>query len=114
MILIAYLFSVKKANTISSAQTWTSMIVEVGHILIWIVVAILYRVGKSGKDLWGWACSPLAQNIQPNFNGVVHFSRVCSRGVSAITFIVVFLIKANIIHSQARGISLWGVLLSNY
>ena len=82
MILIAYLISIKKANTISSVQSVTGLVIEVAHIIIWIVIAILYRVGKTGKDLWGWACSPLAEKIQPNFNNVVHFNAVCDRGVS--------------------------------
>lgn len=81
MIVIAYLISLKKANAISSVQSVASVIIELAHIIIWIVAAVLYRVGKTGKDLWGWACSPLAKNIQPSFNNVVHFNQVCTRGV---------------------------------
>ena len=81
LIVIAYLFSIKKANTISSVQSGASMVIELAHIIIWIIVAILYRVGKTGKDLWGWACSPLAEHIQSNFDNVVHFNTVCDRGV---------------------------------
>ncbi|TVY27864.1 hypothetical protein LHYA1_G003072 [Lachnellula hyalina] len=83
MIVIAYLISIKKANAISSVQTVASVIIEITHIIIWIIVAILYRVGKTGKDLWGWACSPLAENIQPSFDNVVHFNKVCARGSSS-------------------------------
>ncbi|TVY18710.1 hypothetical protein LARI1_G003849 [Lachnellula arida] len=83
MIVIAYLISVKKANTISSVHSVASVIIELAHIIVWIVVAILYRVGKTGSDLWGWACSPLAEKIQPNFNNVVHFDKVCARGSSS-------------------------------
>ncbi|TVY82757.1 hypothetical protein LSUE1_G004077 [Lachnellula suecica] len=83
IILVAYLFSIKKANAISSVQSTAGIVVEFTHIVIWIVVAILYRVGKTGNDLWGWACSPLAENIQPNFSGVVQFNQVCNRGSSS-------------------------------
>jgi len=38
-------------------------------------------VGKNGHDLWGWACSPLAAQLQPTFEGVVNFDSVCKRGV---------------------------------
>lgn len=83
VILIAYLTSIKKANKVSTAETWVSVTVEVAHIILWIVVAILYRLGKNGKDLWGWACSPVAQGIQSNFSNVLHFDAVCSRGASS-------------------------------
>jgi hypothetical protein len=80
----AYTRSIRHANAVALVQTWFVSLVEAAHIITWIVVAILYRVGKTGKDLWGWACSPGAQKIQHNFEGVVHFEDVCSRGVSGI------------------------------
>ncbi|KAH6673032.1 hypothetical protein B0J14DRAFT_61779 [Halenospora varia] len=80
-ILIAYIVKgVKAANSISTVQTSLSWITETVHIIIWIVVAVLYRVGKTGSDLWGWACSPVAQKIQINFEGVVKFRTVCASG----------------------------------
>jgi hypothetical protein len=38
-------------------------------------------MGKNGHDLWGWACSDTADEIQQNFEGVVDFDMVCNRGV---------------------------------
>lgn len=80
--LFAYTRSIKTANRVSFHGTWIAISIEVIHVTAWIVVAVLYRKGKTGKDLWGWACSPLAEKIQPNFEGVVNFSAVCRRGVS--------------------------------
>ncbi|KAF4628519.1 hypothetical protein G7Y89_g9629 [Cudoniella acicularis] len=95
MIIIAYARSVKAANSISSVSSWLSLIIEVAHILMWIVVAVLYRVGKTGSDLWGWACSPLAQKIQPSFDGVVQFDSnstwhlaIASASVQVLTFVI--------------------------
>jgi len=83
LALIAYIREgIKKANKISSFETYFTVAMEGGHVVIWIVVAVLYRVGKTGHDLWGWACSPLAIQIQPNFQGVVDFDQVCKRSVS--------------------------------
>ncbi|KAG4415914.1 hypothetical protein IFR04_010932 [Cadophora malorum] len=79
-IIIAYFFSVKAANTVAGIQGGIGMAVDVTHLAIWIAVAIAYRVAKNGKDLWGWACSPIAQDIQPNFEGIVNFKNVCDRG----------------------------------
>lgn len=82
----AYAYSIRRANNIATVQSWFIWIVETVHILTWIVVAVLYRVGKTGKDLWGWACSPVAEKIQPTFEGVVNFNKICSRGVSSSQF----------------------------
>ncbi|KAE9371780.1 hypothetical protein N431DRAFT_484240 [Stipitochalara longipes BDJ] len=81
LTILAYLrHGVKAANRAHRTGFVFEILVEAGHVLIWIVVAALYRVGKTGHDLWGWACSPLAQSIQPNFEGVVDFQSVCKRG----------------------------------
>tara|TARA_R110002060_G_scaffold48037_4_gene59011 strand:+ start:783 stop:1268 length:486 start_codon:yes stop_codon:yes gene_type:complete len=87
-IIIAYFFSVKAANTVAGIQGGIGMAVDVTHLAIWIAVAIAYRVAKNGKDLWGWACSPIAQDIQPNFEGIVNFKNVCDRGVSSPPLLV--------------------------
>ncbi|PVH87620.1 hypothetical protein DL98DRAFT_251731 [Cadophora sp. DSE1049] len=79
-IIIAYFFSIKAANTVAGIQGGIGMAVDITHLAIWIAVAVAYRVAKNGKDLWGWACSPVAQNIQPNFEGIVNFKNVCDRG----------------------------------
>lgn len=83
-IVIAYFFSVKVANTISGISGIISIVVEVVHLSIWFGVAVAYRVAKNGKDLWGWACSPVAEKIQPNFEGIVNFKNVCARGVCGL------------------------------
>ena len=74
--------SIRHANAVALVQTWFVSLVEGAHVITWIVVAIMYRVGKDGHDLWGWACSPIAERIQPGFEGLVDFGSVCSRGVS--------------------------------
>lgn len=90
--MIAYLREgVKAANKIHSFEFIFETGVEGGHVLLWIIVAVLYRVGKTGHDLWGWACSPLAEKIQPNFEGIVNFDQVCKRGVRVFLFYLYFL-----------------------
>jgi hypothetical protein len=86
-ITIAYLISIRAANKVSAVQDKISIANEVGHVIVWVGVAIAYRLGKNGKDLWGWACSPLADKIQVNFEDVVRFDKVCSRGVSNFSWI---------------------------
>lgn len=91
LTILAYLrYGVKAANKAHQTGFVFEMVVEAGHVLVWIIVAVLYRVGKTGHDLWGWACSPFAQQIQPNFEGVVDFESVCQRGVSLFCFRFLF------------------------
>jgi hypothetical protein len=59
VVVVAYCRGVKRANTVAAVATWWSTTVQVGHVLIWIVSAAVYRYGKEpvgGKfrDLWGW------------------------------------------------------------
>ncbi|KUJ16454.1 uncharacterized protein LY89DRAFT_782704 [Mollisia scopiformis] len=83
MILAAYLWgSIRHANKVNTLQTSVTVVVELAHLGLWIAVSVLYREGKTGKDLWGWACSGTADSIQKNFNGVVDFGQVCNRGTA--------------------------------
>ncbi|KAH9209589.1 hypothetical protein DL95DRAFT_466674 [Leptodontidium sp. 2 PMI_412] len=80
LTMMAYTRSFRSADRVNFYGTIITTTIEAAHITIWIIVAVLYRTGKTGHDLWGWACSPLAQKIEPNFEGLVDFSRVCKRG----------------------------------
>jgi len=83
LVLLAYLRSIRTANHMAILNATIILTVEVAGFIFWIVVAILYRTGKTGKDLWGWACSPVALQIQPNFAGIVDFDGICQKGVSS-------------------------------
>ncbi|CZR68668.1 uncharacterized protein PAC_18567 [Phialocephala subalpina] len=86
LILAAYTWgSVRSANKVNTMQTTVTVVVELVHIGLWIAVSVLYREGKNGKDLWGWACSGAADKIQKNFEGVVDFNKVCNRGTSEVS-----------------------------
>lgn len=85
LTMAAYTRSIRAANNVNFYETIITNTIEVAHILSWIVVAVLYRTGKTGHDLWGWACSPLAKKIEPSFDGVVDFATICRRGVSHLS-----------------------------
>lgn len=84
LVLASYAKSIRWANHLAMTNAVIIITTEVVGFVTWIVVAILYRTGKTGKDLWGWACSPLALNIQPNFEGIVNFDGICQKGVSLV------------------------------
>ncbi|KAJ9658493.1 hypothetical protein H2198_003645 [Neophaeococcomyces mojaviensis] len=48
------------------------------HVGIWLVVAVLYRVGKARNDLWGWSCSSEAEKIQSLYRDELNFSAMCN------------------------------------
>lgn len=83
LILTAYMWgSIRAANRVNTVQTTVTVVVEVVHIGFWIAISVLYREGRTGKDLWGWACGGVADSIQKAFDGVVDFDTICRRGVS--------------------------------
>jgi hypothetical protein len=58
-IVVSYCRGIKKANKVAAIATWWITTVQVGHVVVWIVSAAIYRYGKipvDGKfrDLWGW------------------------------------------------------------
>jgi hypothetical protein len=81
--LVAYLWSVKRANTFNNMSTIFNTFIAVANLVVWAVAAGLYRfekgVTEDGKhnDLWGWTCSAAAQSIQHAFQDEVPFDRFC-------------------------------------
>jgi len=83
VVLIAYFRSVRTANTTSAYFTYISFSITATHVGMWIPTAAAYRIGKTGKDLWGWSCSEKAQQIQFAFKGVIDFKKACNVQTSA-------------------------------
>ena len=46
-MIAAYLISIRAANKVSTVQTYFAVAVELGHIGVWISVAVSYRVSVS-------------------------------------------------------------------
>jgi hypothetical protein len=57
-MIAAYLISIRAANKVSSVQTYFAVAVELGHIGLWIGVAVTYRVSplKRRIPLPGESC----------------------------------------------------------
>ena len=47
------------------------------HIGTWACVAVAYRLGKTGQDLWGWSCSDKARAIQETLDIDLNFTQLC-------------------------------------
>ena len=82
-IIIAYCWSVKAANT---AASWSSVFTITFGLMrtgAWIVAAVLFRIGETGRDLWGWSCGG-SDNISQDLQAVVNFNTICQTNVSLL------------------------------
>ncbi|KAI9677856.1 MAG: hypothetical protein M1829_002353 [Trizodia sp. TS-e1964] len=85
-ILLAYCCSVAAANRTSSWATVVTILLSVGHIVVWVVVAVVYRLSREdgvtgpARDLWGWACSDAADELQEKFQDIVNFDTIFVEG----------------------------------
>ncbi|WPG97924.1 Hypothetical protein R9X50_00070700 [Acrodontium crateriforme] len=82
IIMVAYLQSLRRANTAANVAGWFTGTVFFAHVVVWAASAGLYRHGKEpvdGKfrDLWGWTCSTSAQELQAVLTDV-DFKKYCS------------------------------------
>ncbi|KIX06281.1 uncharacterized protein Z518_04256 [Rhinocladiella mackenziei CBS 650.93] len=55
-----------------------SLLYVLVHIVGWVVISALYRIGKSDNDLWGWSCTDQAKEIQNQLGSdVLNFESLC-------------------------------------
>lgn len=58
--------------------TFFSVLYTLINVLAWGVVAALYRIFKTDKDLWGWSCLDTAKEIQHELGSqVLDFNLLC-------------------------------------
>ncbi|KAK3073284.1 hypothetical protein LTR53_005281 [Teratosphaeriaceae sp. CCFEE 6253] len=104
VVVLAYCRGVKAANATDNATGWWSTLLNTTNAVVWIVSAIIYRIGKEPvngevRDLWGWTCSTAASELQAVVNSV-NFDRYCtiqtSSWYSGIANVVMNLITGTI------------------
>ncbi|EXJ64302.1 hypothetical protein A1O7_00638 [Cladophialophora yegresii CBS 114405] len=54
-----------------------SLVYVAMDIITWVIVAIVYRVEKTEKDLWGWSCTDKAKAIQQQLGKQADFTSLC-------------------------------------
>ena len=83
--VISYFWGVKAANKVNTRGGTPATVAEVcAHLAVWIATAVAYRIGRTTSDLWGWSCSPKANEIQAVFPEV-NFQFFCSTQVRFIS-----------------------------
>jgi len=81
-VLLSFAILVALCCLSKKKKTLFSVLYSLMHIVAWVVVAALYRVGKTEDDLWGWSCSSKAEEIQILFKDELNFSSMCNIQVS--------------------------------
>lgn len=69
----------KNGEKIESSFTTAGRVV---WVVKWVTVAILYRIGRTTRDLWGWSCDRRADDVQ-QFYPELDFHQLCTVQVSA-------------------------------
>lgn len=77
VIMAAYVRGIGAANAAHEYGSFLGFGVFATHVGMWIAVAVAYRAGKDGNDLWGWTCDEKAMKIQKPFEKVINFKRYC-------------------------------------
>lgn len=78
---------VRAANAAARVEGWWAALQHVVEVLVWVASVAIYRYGREpdvdGKfrDLWGWTCSPAAEEIQAQVTNI-DFSTYCHVQVS--------------------------------
>lgn len=77
-----------RASTRKRAMRVESTFNKVGYavfVVKWIAVFILYRVGRTSKDLWGWSCDDKAKKIQQYYIVHLNFEKLCTEQVGFLS-----------------------------
>lgn len=68
-----------RKKKVENKITWLGRTIKVAK---WVAVFILYRIGKTSRDLWGWSCDDRAAAIQQFYVTNLDFHALCTEQVS--------------------------------
>lgn len=72
-------FSLLSACCSSRTKTMFSVVYYLAHIGFWAGIAVVYRLSKTGKDLWGWSCEMTPDGPrQTAFKDDLNFEFMCN------------------------------------
>jgi len=94
--LCSYCCGVGAANKVNSGASIVGYIMLGAHVLVWAAGMGLFRMARTGKDLWGYSCSSIADQVQAEVESFLDFGKLCTmqQGTWYITIIetVVYLL----------------------
>jgi len=76
--LCSYACGIGAANKVNSGASIIGYIMQGVHVIVWGVGMGLFRMAKTGKDLWGYSCSPLTDQIHAEVESFVDFGKLCT------------------------------------
>jgi len=74
----SYICGVQAANKSATATTVVSTILLAVHVVAWAVATGLFKMANTGNDLWGYSCSPTADEIQIQVQSYLDFNKLCN------------------------------------
>jgi hypothetical protein len=80
--LCTYMCGVGAANKTYSVFGYIGYIMQAAHFVVWAVAMGLFKMASTGKDLWGYSCSPESDAIQAQVKSFLDFGKLCTLQVS--------------------------------
>lgn len=77
-------FSLVRSCCSSRTKTMFNIIYYLAHIGLWAGIAVAYRLGKTGKDLWGWSCDMEHGQRKTLFENDLNFEFMCGLQVCVV------------------------------
>jgi len=83
LTLIAYLCGVGAANKANSLTSYIGYVAVLIHFIVWAVSVGLFRMAKTGHDLWGYTCGSQSDAIQQQVQSYLNFGQLCTAQTGA-------------------------------
>jgi hypothetical protein len=82
--LCSYCCGVGAANKANSGASIVGYIMLGAHVLVWAAGMGLFRMARTGKDLWGYSCSSTADQIHAEVESFLDFGKLCTMQVTLL------------------------------
>jgi hypothetical protein len=82
--LSCYCCGINAANKVSSAASIIGYIMLGVRVIVWGVAAGLFQMANTGKDLWGYSCNSVTDQIQAEVKSFLDFGKLCNMQVSPL------------------------------
>jgi hypothetical protein len=82
--LSSYCCGIDTANKVNSAASIIGYIMLGVRVLAWGAATGLFQMANTGKDLWGYSCGSIADQIQAEVESFLDFGKLCAMQVSPL------------------------------
>jgi len=120
--ICTYVCSVKAANRTSSIAGYIGYAITAVHFIAWAVVTGLFKMANTGSDLWGYSCSDISDQIQPQVQSYLDFGKLCtvqtgawySTIIEAVTYFLTFVTLLMVLRRKSHQKRLSALEVNEY